>query len=270
MSRASNSPPSPPPEPSAIGRAVRDIVARDLPGSGCDTFRAGFLDRLETFATELARWGSRLNLTAAPDDPAEIAFHVIDSLAPLMLARTARHPVLAETLLSGTQVLDLGSGAGFPGLILASACDAEFVLVEARRKRASFLSVTAAAMGLANVRVDSSRAEASRAEGSRAEPSQASRVTASHVEAPRADSALLRPVFDVVTARAFAESAIALQTAALALRLGGFAMLYASPPQRPAIEAACVGCFDSPMFFGYDVARGAACVAHVLAVARRQ
>ena len=242
MSRASNRPPSRPPEPSAIGRAVRDIVTRELADSGCETFRAGFLDRLQTFATELARWGARLNLTAAPDDPAELAFQVIDSLAPLMLAQTAGHPVLAETLLSGTQVLDLGSGAGFPGLILASACDAEIVLVEARRKRASFLSVTAAAMGLANVRV----------------------------EASRADSTVLQPVFDLVTARAFAEPGIALQTAAAALSPGGHAMVYASPPQRPAIEAACVGCFNPPMFFGYGVARGAARVAHVLAVARRQ
>jgi 16S rRNA (guanine527-N7)-methyltransferase len=221
------------------------IVARELADSGCETFfRAGFLHRIETFATELARWGSKLNLTAAPDDPVEIAFHVIDSLAPLMLAQKAGPTVLAEAFASGTRVLDLGSGAGFPGLILAAACDAEFVLVEARRKRASFLSVTAAAMGLANVRV----------------------------EASRADSTVLEPVFDLVTARAFAEPAIALQTAAAALRPGGLAMLYASPPQRPAIEAACAGDFEPPALLGYEVARGVTGVArvpHVLAVARR-
>jgi 16S rRNA (guanine527-N7)-methyltransferase len=218
------------------------MVAGELADSGCEAIRAGFLDRIETFAIELALWGSKLNLTAAPDQPAEIAFHVIDSLAPLLLARKASHQVLLEGFASGVRVLDLGSGAGFPGLILGAACDAEFVLVEARRKRASFLSVTAAAMGLANVRVESSRA----------------------------DSTALEPVFDVVTARAFAAPAMAVNAAAMALRAGGRAILYATPAQRPAIEAACAGCFESTAFFGYEVARGAVGVAHALAIARRR
>ncbi len=149
---------------------------------------------------------------------------------------------MADGFASGVRVLDLGSGAGFPGLILAAACDAGFVLVEARRKRASFLSVTAAAMGLGNVRVESSRA----------------------------DSTALEPVFDLVTARAFAEPTVALKAAAKALRPSGHAMLYATPAQRPAIEDACIGCFDPPRFFSYEVARGTTGVAHVLAVARRR
>ena len=250
MSRSSQGPQGAPQEPPAIGRAVRGILTREFANAGCETqpalsppeagFRAGFLDRVETFAIELARWGSKLNLTAAPDDPAEIAFHVIDSLAPLMLARAGAQAVLAEAFASGVRVLDLGSGAGFPGLILASACDAAFVLLEARRKRASFLSVTAAAMGLTNVRV----------------------------AAARADSLLREPVYDVVTARAFGEPAIVFKTAALALRPGGRVMLYASPSQRLAIEAACGARFEPPTFIEYAVARGGTSVAHVLAIAR--
>jgi 16S rRNA (guanine527-N7)-methyltransferase len=242
MSRASKGSRSVAQEPSAIGQTVRAAVATELARIGYEPSRAGFLDRIETFAIELALWGAKLNLTAAPDDPAEIAFHVIDSLAPLLLARKAVHALFAEAFASGTRVLDLGSGAGFPGLILASACDADFVLLEARRKRASFLSVTAAAMGLSNIRVQSSRA----------------------------DSIVPEPVFDLVTARAFAEPAVAFKTAVVALKPGACVMLYATPAQQPAIEAACVGCFDPPTFFGYEVARGAAGVAHVLAVARRR
>ena len=221
-------------EPSAIGRAVRVAVAAELA-------RAGFLDRIETFATALALWGSKLNLTAAPNEPAEIAFHVIDSLAPLMLASRDDGAALRDAFATKMRVLDLGSGAGFPGLILASACDANFVLLEARRKRASFLTISAAEMALANVRVESSRT----------------------------DSIVLEPVFDVVTARAFAEPATVFKTAAVALKPGGVVMLYASPSQRPAIEAACVGGFESPTFFAYEVARGHTQVPHLLVRAGR-
>jgi 16S rRNA (guanine(527)-N(7))-methyltransferase RsmG len=228
-------------EPSAIGRAVRVAVAEELERIGYEPARAGFLDRIETFAAALALWGSKLNLTAAPDDPAEIAFHIIDSLAPLMLAHKAGDAGLAEAFASGVRVLDLGSGAGFPSLILASACEADFVLLEARRKRASFLTISAAEMALTNVQVESSRT----------------------------DSIVLEPVFDVVTARAFAEPAIVFRTAAVALKPGARVMLYASPSQRLAIEAACVGGFESPTFFAYEVARGHTQVPHSLVVARR-
>jgi len=242
MSRASKGSRSVAQEPSAIAEAVRAAVADELAQIGYRSPRAGFLDRIETFATELALWGSKLNLTAAPDDPAEIAFHVIDSLAPLILAQRDDAAALRAAFAAGMRVLDLGSGAGFPGLILAAASEADFVLLEARRKRASFLSVTAAEMGLTNVRVDSSRA----------------------------DSTALEQAFDLVTARAFAEPAMVFKTAVVALKPGACAMLYASPSQRPAIEAACAGGFEPPIFHEYGVARGVTHVAYVLAVARRR
>jgi 16S rRNA G527 N7-methylase RsmG len=167
--------------------------------------RDGFLDRIETFAAALALWGAKLNLTSAPDDPAEIAFHILDSLAPL-----------------------------------AAASDAAIVLLEARRKRASFLSVTVAEMGLSNAQVNSSRTEALR----------------------------LEPIFDVVTARAFAEPAIVFETARAALKPGGRVILYASPAQRAAIELASAGLFDPAVFLEYQVPRGTARVAHTLAIAK--
>jgi len=147
---------------------------------------------------------------------------------------------LAESFAAGSRALDLGSGAGFPSLLLAAATDAEFVLLEARRKRASFLSVAAAEMGLTNVRVDSSRAE--------------TMTTA--------------PSFDLVTARAFAEPSIVFKTASVVLKPGGRLILYANPGQRSAIESACVDAFEPAIFMDYEVPRSAQRVAHMLAIAQ--
>jgi 16S rRNA (guanine527-N7)-methyltransferase len=225
--------------PIEIAWAVRAIVAEEL---ALHSYRPApnLLARIETFAATLALWGSKLNLTSAPDDADEIAFHVIDSLVPLFALNCSKFAGLAEGFASGSRVLDLGSGAGFPALLLAAATDAEFVLLEARRKRASFLSVAAAEMGLANVRVDSSRAELM----------------------------TMEPAFDLVTARAFAEPSIVFKTASASLKPGGSVILYANPSQRSAIEVACVDAFQPAVFLDYEVPRGSQRVAHMLAIAQ--
>jgi 16S rRNA G527 N7-methylase RsmG len=246
-----------------IARGVRETVTEVLAQAvsrepGFEPLRPCFFDRIERFAVALALWGSKLNLTAAPDDPAEIAFHIIDSLAPLILAQlaedarsagapptsariTERH-ILAGAFAAGMRILDLGSGAGFPALILAAACAADWVLLEARRKRASFLSVTAAEMGLANIRVDSSRTDSMKSE----------------------------PVFDIVTARAFAEPAVVYRTAASSLRPDGRMILYASPVQRAVIEHTSSDAFEPAVFLEYEVPRGTTMVTHLIAVSRKR
>ena len=239
-------------EPVQIGRVARAIVVEHLMRLGYRPPSPDFPGRIEAFAAALARWGSKLNLTSAPDDAGEIAFHIIDSLTPLILAprteeaASTAQAALAGALMAGARVLDLGSGAGFPALILAAACargdTPAFTLLEARRKRASFLSVAAAEMGLANVRVASSRG----------------------------DSTTLEAVFDVVTARAFAEPAMAYRTAAAALKPGGRAILFVGPAQRPALEQAGQDAFEPAAFIDYEVPRDQAGVAHMLAVSRRR
>src|SRR5262249_27111544 len=114
-----------------------------------------FLERIERLAAHIAFWGVRFNITAAPGDPFEICFHIVDSLAPVTLGD--RDETLWGAFGTFTQVLDLGSGAGLPGLVLASAVPSSFPMVESRRKRVSFLKVTAADMGLKNVVVESRR-----------------------------------------------------------------------------------------------------------------
>jgi 16S rRNA (guanine(527)-N(7))-methyltransferase RsmG len=108
---------------------------------------ADSLNRLLAHYRELRRWNVTLSLVG-PGTAAEIVErHYAEALAAL--------PWVAEV--RGC-VVDLGSGAGFPGFVLA-ACrpDLEVVLVEARERKATFLAAAARQAGLAvrclNVRV---------------------------------------------------------------------------------------------------------------------
>lgn len=88
----------------------------------------GTHERLRRFTALLGRWNPRLNLVAAGDVPVLWERHVEDSLqlAPLIPAGVER-------------AIDLGSGGGFPGLVLAIATGIRFELIEADRRKASFL-----------------------------------------------------------------------------------------------------------------------------------
>src|SRR5260370_27590785 len=80
-----------------IAWEVRAIVDDSVKRLELLTSQPVFLDRIERLAAALATWGVRMNLTAEPEEPSEIAFHVADSLAPLILA--SRHD---GAFLSGT------------------------------------------------------------------------------------------------------------------------------------------------------------------------
>jgi 16S rRNA (guanine527-N7)-methyltransferase len=185
-----------------IAGDVRERVARWLRETTLRP-REGLLERIEKMAATLALWGAHTNLTADASDPAEIAFHVIDSLAPIAFATGAIRKALEAVIAEGASALDLGSGAGFPGLVLAAAFEARFTLAESRRKRASYVQVAAHEMDLKNVAIEQRRASAG---------SIASR-------------------FDLVTARAFGTSVELYEIAAAALSPGGLLLLYASADQ---------------------------------------
>jgi len=105
----------------------------------------------QTHFALLRRWNDTHNLTRIID-PAEAAVrHYLDCALPVF--RGPVPPVGTEA--GGHDFADIGSGAGFPGLV-AALVRPEFgaTLVEPSRKRASFLRVAAGALGLRNVRVD--------------------------------------------------------------------------------------------------------------------
>jgi 16S rRNA (guanine527-N7)-methyltransferase len=121
------------------------------------------MGKLERYVAMLVDWQERLNLVARSTLEDPWRRHVLDSAQLHRLL-----PERARTL------VDLGAGAGFPGLVLAMMGVPEVTLVEARQKKCRFLEAVAAATG-----------------------------TAVTVKAMRAE-ALAGPAVDVVTARALA------------------------------------------------------------------
>jgi 16S rRNA (guanine527-N7)-methyltransferase len=94
--------------------------------------------------------GDPLAPTSVRDPQAVIDRHLADSLVALEL----------EPVRRAKAVLDLGSGAGLPGLPLAAALpEAAFVLLESTARKCAFLRRTAAACGFSNVEVVTARAE---------------------------------------------------------------------------------------------------------------
>jgi 16S rRNA (guanine527-N7)-methyltransferase len=118
--------------------------------SGADLSDAQ-LEALDAHVRFLVAWNAAINLSGIRD-PAAIALeHVLDSLTALPILRRA----------DVTEFLDLGSGAGYPGLPLAVTLPAtRALLVESVGKKARFLAVAAEALGLSDrVRVAATRAE---------------------------------------------------------------------------------------------------------------
>src|SRR5579875_713362 len=215
-----------PSDPESIGAEVSRIVQDEARALGLDLTPA-FFSRVRSFAMFLAIWGEKMSLTSRPHDVDDLAFHVIDSLMPVALAASGKLPNLGRALQPGMEVLDLGSGAGFPGLVLASASWAHFTLCKARRKRTTFLTVTAEELGLFDLTV----------KGDRITPSTFSSA------------------FDLVMTRALDGVNNFHTIAKAALKRGGLAMLYASPRQAADLTARRIVGFELAASAPYEVAR---------------
>ena len=107
------------------------------------------LDLFEKYYELLIEWNGRFNLTAVTGREDVYVKHFTDSIA------------LAHYIdLSGKKILDIGSGAGFPGIPLAIICDdCEIVLLDSLNKRVGFLDTVISSLGLSNVKAVCHRAE---------------------------------------------------------------------------------------------------------------
>ncbi|MDR0934152.1 MAG: 16S rRNA (guanine(527)-N(7))-methyltransferase RsmG [Burkholderiaceae bacterium] len=107
-----------------------------------------------SYLTLLSRWNTVYNLTAIRTPEEMMTHHVLDSLAVAPTLKEARH------------VLDVGSGAGLPGIVLAILYpEMQVSLIDAVQKKTAFLSQVKAELRLKNVMVYTGRVEKLRATG---------------------------------------------------------------------------------------------------------
>ena len=127
------------------------------------------LDQLLDYLAMIQKWNKVYNLTAVRDPQAMLTQHLVDSLSLLPALR--RHAAGRKL-----RVLDVGSGGGLPGVVIA-ICepDIDVTCVDAVAKKASFIKQVAAELRLPNLHGEHSRVEELKA-----------------------------PAFDLITSRAFA------------------------------------------------------------------
>jgi 16S rRNA (guanine527-N7)-methyltransferase len=107
------------------------------------------VERFKKYAALLKEWNEKMNLTAITDEPEIVEKHFYDCLLP------TSHDLLDDRL-----ICDLGTGAGFPGLVWAIAYPKSVVtLVDATGKKCMFLNEVIKELSLTNAFVVNSRGE---------------------------------------------------------------------------------------------------------------
>jgi 16S rRNA (guanine527-N7)-methyltransferase len=133
------------------------------------------LQNISTYIDLLVRWNARINLTAVRQPEEIVTRHFGESLfaarqlfpARTTLAQPSRPAlsevegaVQAERSSASTRLIDIGSGAGFPGLpIKIWATAIEVILIESNQKKATFLREVTRSLTLTNINVFAGRAE---------------------------------------------------------------------------------------------------------------
>ena len=164
----------------------------------------GLAEKLGIYLTLIREWNSRMDLTAVLDDAETTDRHFIDSLTVL------------KTRLIGdnSTLIDVGTGAGFPGLVLAMAKpDLKVTLLDAQQKRLTFLSAVCEATGTTNTVLIHSRAE----DGARRKE--------------------LREKFDFAAARALAPMNVLCEYLIPFVRIGGYALCWKGPALQDELQS---------------------------------
>lgn len=190
--------------PDSSSDRARLIAGAAALGTPIDEAQA---DALLAYLALLQRWNQVYNLTAIRDPAQMLTQHLLDSLA--VLGPLDRH-LAAGGQSAGARLLDVGSGGGLPGVVLAVLRPALAVTcVDTVGKKASFIRQVGAELGLRNLQAQHARVEA-----------------------------LQLPAFDLITSRAFASLADFVSLSRHLLAPAGTWM--AMKGQRPGDEQAAL------------------------------
>uniref|UniRef100_A0A0D6R7T4 Ribosomal RNA small subunit methyltransferase G n=1 Tax=Araucaria cunninghamii TaxID=56994 RepID=A0A0D6R7T4_ARACU len=176
-----------------------------------DKLNAEQKGQVSLFVDTLLEWSQRMNLTAVGERCAMMERHVEDSLALLPVIEDAYGKHCSATESENLKVVDVGSGAGLPGVILAIARpDWQVTLIESLQKRCCFLEHVVEVSGLSNIQVVHMRAE------------------------DAGQNADFREMYDVSVARAVAEMRVLAEYCLPLIRVGG--LLVAAKGYNPKEE----------------------------------
>jgi len=160
-------------------------------------------ERLSIYHAMLLEWNEKMDLTNVPEEEMAVR-HYGDSLLPLSNQAWFKQ---------GTKLIDVGTGAGFPGMMLAIARpDMQVTLLDAQRKRCDFLSAVCEKIQLKNVTVLHARAE----DGARGQ---------------------LRETMDLAVARAVAPLNVLAEYLVPYVRVGGYALCWKGPAVKDEFTA---------------------------------
>ena len=161
---------------------MKEILSAGLPGLGLE-LAEDKIDTLVAFGRAMVKQNEVMNLTGITDDVGVAKAHLLDSLT-----------VMATADLKGKTLIDVGCGAGFPGVPLAIASGAKVTLLDSLGKRMKWLESCLPALGI-----------------------EAECVTARAEEAV----ATRRESYDFATSRAVARLNILLELTAPYVKVGG-------------------------------------------------
>ncbi len=112
------------------------------------TLNSRKIQKFLSYQELIKKWNSKINLTSVTDDSEIIVKHFLDSLT------------VSELITDGPNILDIGTGAGFPGVPIAIVRESlNITVLDSREKRIFFINEVLRELDLSNVKTVSGRAE---------------------------------------------------------------------------------------------------------------
>lgn len=163
------------------------------------------IKQYEAYMEGILQWNEKINLTAIKDRDEFVIKHFVDSLLCCNFPE----------YINGESVVDMGTGAGFPGVPLAIVSpEKEFVLADSLKKRLKVIDELTASMGIDNVVTVHGRAE------------------------ELAKNKAYREKFDVCVSRAVANMTVLAEYCLPFIRVGGYLLAYKGPDAEKEAEDA--------------------------------